>query len=60
MPPLFYFYIMQRIVQRIMQRIMQLMVAKSKNPYKKLASSGSAPYNTELLRAEGSDANEDR
>lgn len=31
-----------------------------KKSLKKLASSGSAPYNTELLRAEGSDANDVR
>ncbi len=33
---------------------------KTKKLQKQLATPGSAPYNTELLRAEGSDANEVR
>lgn len=49
-----------RTLQTILLRIMQPVVVKAKKLQKQLATPGSSPYNTELLRIEGSDANEDR
>ena len=46
-----------RLVTRL---VVQLMVAKTKFHKKYLAPPGSVSYNTNLLRAEGSDANEVR
>ena len=72
MPPLLFFVVVRMGVQlvtrlvvwlvtRLVTRlVVQLLVAKTKFHKKYLAPPGSMSYNTNLLRAEGSDANEDR
>lgn len=56
MPPLLFFV----VVWLGVRLVVQLLVAKTKFHKKYLAPPGSMSYNTNLLRAEGSDANEVR
>ena len=60
MPPLLFFVVVRLGVQLVARLVVQLLVAKTKIHKKYLAPPGSMSYNTNLLRAEGSDANEVR